>query len=49
MIKKTTKTKATDPKWSKEVFKVVAKRNNEYLINDPNRKKVFLRFELLKV
>ena len=49
MIKKTTKTKATDPKWSKEVFKVVAKRNNEYLINDPNRKKVFLRNELLKV
>ena len=49
MIKKTTKTKGTDPKWSQEVFKVILKRNDEYLINDNNRKRVFLRFELLKV
>ena len=49
MIKKTTKTKGTDPKWSQEVFKVIFKINDEYLINDNNRKRVFLRFELLKV
>ena len=49
MIKKTTKTKGTDPKWSQEVFKVILKINDEYLVNDNNRKRVFLRFELLKV
>ena len=49
MIKKTTKSKATDPKWSEEVFKVIGQRGTDYLINDPNREKVFLRHELLKV
>ena len=48
MIKKTTKTKATDPKWSKDVYKVIGKQGTEYLVND-NKRKPYLRNELLKV
>lgn len=47
-IKHTSKTKATDPKWTREVYKVIHKKNNEYLVNN-NTRKVYLRNELLKV
>ena len=46
MIKKTNKTKNTDPKWSREIYTVIGKYNNEYLINENNRKKIYLRHEL---
>ena len=49
--KKTTKTKGTDPKWSREIYKVIRKEGTTYMINDPNysRRKMYLRGELLKV
>ena len=47
-IKHTSKSKATDPKWTREIYKVIHKKNNEYLINN-NTRKVYLRNELLKV
>jgi len=46
MIKKTNKTKATDPKWTREIYTIIGKSNNEYLINEYNRRKVYLRHEL---
>ena len=49
MIKKTTKTKATDPKWTREIYRVIGKNNNEYLINENNRRKVYLRHKLREV
>ena len=50
-IKKTGKTKQTDPKWSREIYKVIRKEGTTYMINDPNysRRKIILRGELLKV
>jgi hypothetical protein len=48
LIKKTNKTKATDPKWTREIYKIIAKQGTDYLINN-NMKKVYLRHELLKV
>jgi len=47
-VKKTVKTKSTDPKYSKEVYKIIAKQGNQYLIND-HRRKVWNRWELFKV
>ena len=47
-IKHTSKTKATDPKWSREVYKVVDKKDNECYV-DTNTRKAFLRNELLKI
>ena len=49
MIKKTTKTKATDPKWTREIYKIVDKDNGEYILNTTAQKKSYNRFELLKV
>jgi len=36
MIKKTTKTKATDPKWTREIYRIIGKNGNEYLISENN-------------
>ena len=47
-IKKTVKTKSTDPKYSKEVYKIIGKQGNQYLIND-QRRRVWNRHELFKV
>ena len=47
-IKHTTKTKATDPKWSREVYQVIDKDKHEYKVNN-NTGKIYLRNELLKV
>ena len=47
-VKKELTTKGYDAKWSKNVFKIVFVKNNEYLINDGKRK-VYLRHEILKV
>lgn len=47
-IKKDVKTKSRDPKYSKEIFKIIAKSGNQYLIND-NRRRVWNRWELFKV
>ena len=38
MIKRTISTKATDPKWIKDVQRVIGKHGTEYLINENNRK-----------
>ena len=46
MIKKTTTTKGTDAKRSREVYIIIAKKDNEYIINEHNRRKVYLRHEL---
>ena len=48
-FKKTTKTKGTDPKWPREIYRVISKTGNEYLINENNRRKVYLRHELREV
>ena len=37
------------PSWSKEVYTITFIRNNQYLINDANRKRVWNRHELLKI
>lgn len=42
------KTKGYMPKWSKEIYKVIGKDGNDYLINDGKRK-VYNRHEILKV
>ena len=47
-IKKTVKTKSTDPKYSKEVYKIIGKQGNQYMIND-HRMRVWNRHELFKV
>ena len=49
MIKKTTKTKATDPKWMREIYRIIGKNGNEYLINENNRRKLYLKHELREV
>ena len=42
-------TKEHHPKWSSEKYKVLRVDGNNYLLNHPTRRKVFLRHELLKV
>ena len=49
MIKRTTKTKATDPKWTREIYRTISKNGNDYLISENNRRKVYQRFELREV
>ena len=46
MIKKTNKSKGTDPKWTKEVYQIIGKKDNEYMINENNKRKIYLRHEL---
>lgn len=46
MIKKTTKTKGTDAKWTREIYTIIGKEGDEYLINENNRRKIYLRHEL---
>ena len=48
MIKQTNKTKATDPKWTRESFKVIEKVEGGYILNTTTQKKRYNRFELLK-
>ena len=45
---KDSKTKGYDPKWSKEVYKVIFIKYNSHLVNDGKRK-TYIRHELLKV
>ena len=49
MIKRTTKTKGTDAKWTREIYRIISKTNNEYLINENNRRILYLRHELREV
>ena len=49
MIKKTTKSKGTDNKWTREIYRIIGKRGNEYLNNENNRRKLYLRHELREV
>ena len=37
MIKQTHKTKATSPKWTREVYRIIGKSGNDYLINENNK------------
>lgn len=46
MLKKKTFTKAHDPKFSKEVYKVIGVGEGGYLINNPDHRRVWLRHEL---
>ena len=46
MIKKTSKSKGTDPKWTKEVYQIIDKKDNEYMINENNKRKIYLRHEI---
>ena len=46
MIKKTTTTKSTYAKWTREIYTIIGKKGNEYLIDENYRKKMYLRSEL---
>ena len=46
--KKKTGKKDYEDKWSRETYKITYIKGDDYLINDINRKRVFLRHELLK-
>ena len=48
-IKPHTFKKGYQPSWSKEIYKITYIKNNQYLINDSSRKRVWNRHELLKV
>ena len=48
-IKKKTGSKDYKDKWTKETYKITYIKGDDYLIDDINRKRVFLRHELLKV
>ena len=48
-IKPRTFKKGYQPSWSKEVYKITFIRNNQYLINDANRKILWNIHELLKI
>ena len=37
MTKRITKTKSTDPKWTKEIYRIIGKIGNDYLSNENNR------------
>ena len=49
MIKQTNKTKATDPRWTRETYKVIEKVEGGYILNTSTQKKFYNRFELLKI
>ena len=42
-------TKGHDKKWSSDKYKVLRVDGNNYLLNHPTRRKIFLRHEILKV
>ena len=42
-------TKEHHPKWSLEKYKVLRIEGNNYLLNHPTKRKVFLRHEIIKV
>ena len=46
--KKTGFTKGYDPKFSKEIYKVLFHKDKQYLVNN-NTKKLYSRHELLKI
>ena len=48
-IKPHTFKKRYQPSWSKEVYRITFIRNNQYLINDANRKRLWNRHGLLKI
>ena len=48
-IKPHTFKKGYQPSWSKEVYKITFIKNNQYLINDGVRRRVWNRHELLKI
>ena len=48
-IKPHTFKKGYQPSWSKDVYRITFIRNNQYLINDANRKRLWNRHELLKI
>ena len=49
MIKQTNKTKATDPKWTREIYRIIGKTGNDYFITENNRRKLYLRHEIREV
>ncbi len=49
MIKRTNKSKATDPRLTKQIYKIIDKTEIGYKLNESFQKKYYNRFELLKV
>ena len=41
--------KGHEPNWSRERYKVVGIKGNQYLIPSINKQKLFLRHEILKI
>jgi len=41
--------KQTDKRWSEEIYRITFVKDNQYLINDPSRRRVWNRHELLKI
>ena len=48
-IKKNKFAKGHEPNWSRERYKVVGIKGNQYLVPSINKDKLYLRHELLKV
>ena len=48
-VKKKSHQKQTDKRWSEEIYKITFIKDNQYMINDANRKRVWSRHELLKI
>jgi hypothetical protein len=48
-LKKLTFYKGYEPKWSEKVFKVLMIKGNDYMINNPNNNRLYMRSELQKV
>ena len=48
-IKKHTFKKGWTSSWSDEVYKVLHVKDGNYLINDPNKRRVWIRHDLLRV
>ena len=38
MIRNINKTKGTDPKWTREIYRTIGKNGNAYRVNENNRK-----------
>ena len=41
--------KQTDKRWPEEIYQITFVKDNQYLINDPNRRRVWNRRELSKI
>ena len=49
MIKKKRFDKAHMPNWSSEKYKVIGIDNNNFLLNHPTKRKLYMRHEIRKI